>query len=126
MTDLQQSQLSLDDGTVVSFVLSEEAGPVTNGLGPAVPVSRPGRNVAALATDTLRTTLKPLGPLVQEVHDAVCAAPTPPSEIAVTFGVQVGQDLKLGIVNGSGQAHLAVTVTWRPQGTDGGAQGALH
>lgn len=116
MTEHQQPQLGLDDGTTVRFVLSEAAAPATNGMGPAVPVSRPGRNLAAsLATDALRTTLKPLGPLVQEVHDAVSAAPTPPDEITVTFGVQVGQDLKLGIVNGSGQAHLTVTATWRPE-----------
>ncbi|WP_447040502.1 CU044_2847 family protein [Streptomyces sp. DSM 118878] len=123
MTDSQQPRLTLDDGTTVRFVLTEEASPVTNGLGPAVPVAR-ARNIPALATDTLRATLKPLGPLVQEVHAAVNTASTPPTEITVTFGVQVGQDLKLGIVNGSGQAHLTVTATWRPDGTEGGARGA--
>ncbi|MFD4022293.1 CU044_2847 family protein [Streptomyces sp. NPDC058576] len=75
---------------------------------------------AAIAVDVLRNTLKPLGPLVQEVHDAVSAGPTPPNEVAVTFGVQLGQDLKLGIVNGNGQAHLTVTATWKP-GDDAGA-----
>ncbi|MFE9823942.1 CU044_2847 family protein [Streptomyces sp. NPDC005791] len=126
MTDLQQSQLNLEDGTAVRFVLEEEISPVTNGMSPAVPVSRPGRTAPALATNALRATLKPLGPLVQGVHDAISTASTPPSEITVTFGVQVGQDLKLGIVNGSGQAHLTVTATWRPEGTNGEAQGLLH
>ncbi|MEV0122121.1 CU044_2847 family protein [Streptomyces sp. NPDC050703] len=126
MTEHQQTQLGLDDGTTVRFILSEAAGPVTNGMGPAVPVSRRGRSLAPLAADALRTTLKPLGPLVQEVHDAVSAAPTPPDEITVTFGVQVGQDLKLGIVNGSGQAHLTVAATWRPERADGGAQGSTR
>ncbi|MGW6736222.1 CU044_2847 family protein [Streptomyces sp. NPDC055013] len=38
----------------------------------------------------------------------------PPSELSVTFGVQVGQHLKLGIVGGNGQAHLTVTASWKP------------
>ncbi len=84
------------------------------GIGPIVPVARRGQAVAAVAAEMLRSTLQPLGPLVQEVHDAVTAGPTPPAEVAVTFGVQLGQDLKLGIVNGSGQAHLTVTATWKP------------
>ncbi|MGW2545603.1 CU044_2847 family protein [Kitasatospora sp. NPDC001574] len=33
----------------------------------------------------------------------------------VTFGVQLTQDLKLGIVNGNGQAHLTVTASWSPE-----------
>lgn len=126
MTDPEQSPLGLDDGTTVRFVLQENVSPVTNGMGPAVPVARPGRTAPALATDALRATLKPLGPLVQEIHDAVSTASPPPDEITVTFGVQVGQDLKLGIVNGSGQAHLTVTATWRPEGTDGRSQGSQH
>ncbi|WP_405499709.1 CU044_2847 family protein [Streptomyces niveus] len=77
-----------------------------------------------LATDALRTALKPLGPLAQQVRDALCAPLTPPSEIAATFGIQVGQDLKFGIVNASGPAHSAVTATWPPEGTGGGVQGS--
>lgn len=123
MTDPAQQQLTLDDGTTVHFVLTEPvpAGTtVGDGLAPAIPVARGGRTISALATDILRDTLRPLGPLVQEVHDAVTTARTPPNEIAVTFGVQIGQDLKLGIVNGSGNAHLTVTATWRPAGADQG------
>lgn len=33
----------------------------------------------------------------------------------MTYGAQLGQELKLGIVNGSGQAHLTVTATWKPE-----------
>lgn len=97
----------------------EEAFP--DGIGPLVPVARRGQAVAAVAADVLRTTLKPLGPLVQEVHDEVSAGPTPPTEVVVTFGVQLGQDLKLGVVSGNGQAHLTVTATWKPgrEGSDG-------
>jgi hypothetical protein len=66
-----------------------------------------------------------LGPLLQEVHDAVTASPTPPREVNVTFGVELGQDLKLGIVSATGKAHLTVSATWQPgAGTaPGGASG---
>jgi hypothetical protein len=118
------SEFHLQDGTTVRFLITEKEQqpapneqeiPDTDGLGPLVPVARRGQSVAALATETLRKTLTPLGPLVQEVHDAVLAGPTPPTEVAVTFGVQLGQDLKLGIVDSRGQAHLTVTATWAPQ-----------
>ncbi|MEK8173118.1 CU044_2847 family protein [Streptomyces sp. M19] len=59
--------------------------------------------MTAVATDGLRAVLRPLGPLLQEVHDAVTAVPDPPHEISVEFGVQIGQDLRLGIVGGSGR-----------------------
>ncbi|KAK1186327.1 CU044_2847 family protein [Streptomyces sp. NBS 14/10] len=83
------------------------------GVGGVTPVGRGSRAAAALATDALRTVLRPLGPLLQEVHDAVRAAPNPPHEINVQFGVQVGQDLKLGIVGANGQASLTVSATWQ-------------
>ncbi|MEU5025685.1 CU044_2847 family protein [Streptomyces milbemycinicus] len=83
------------------------------GVGGVTPVGRGSRAAAALATDALRTVLRPLGPLLQEVHDAVCAAPNPPHEINVQFGVQVGQDLKLGIVGANGQASLTISATWQ-------------
>lgn len=107
-----------------------------DGMGPSVPVARgnprraqrrrrpAGEVVADVATTALRGTLRPLGPLLQEVHDAVSAAPQPPSEITVTLGVQVGQDLKLGIVGGTGKAHLTVTATWSPAAGAHGAGGA--
>ncbi|KUO21734.1 CU044_2847 family protein [Streptomyces dysideae] len=107
-----------DDGTPVRFVLAPGSarggGDLPEGMGRAVPVATGGRAVANLATGALRGALKPLGPLLQEVHDAVKDVPEPPAELSVTFGVQVGQDLKLGIVGGNGQAHLTVTATWKP------------
>lgn len=119
MTGAQE--FPLDDGTTVRFLISGagdgrpalEEDNFPDGLGPIAPVARRGEAVAAVAADMLRNTLKPLSPLVQAVHDAVNAVPTP-TEVAVTFGVQLGQDLKLGIVNGSGQAHLTATATWKP------------
>ncbi|MDH2390746.1 CU044_2847 family protein [Streptomyces sp. HNM0663] len=93
-----------------------------DGMGRSVPVSR-GRGAAAFAVDTLRTALRPLGPLLQEVHDAVVASDAPPQEVNVTFGVQVGHDLKLGIVGGSGQAHITVSATWQPAPAPGRSAG---
>lgn len=66
-----------------------------------------------LATDTLRAALRPLGPLLQEVHDAVASSERAPDEVSVEFGVQIGQDLKLGIVGSNGQASMKVSATWR-------------
>nr|WP_099054935.1 CU044_2847 family protein [Streptomyces fodineus] len=121
---LDFSELQLADGTAVRFQLTpaddragapaQQAGQLPEGMGATVPVSRGGRGVAAHAVETLRSTLRPLGPFLQEIHDAVAGSERPPQEISVTFGVQVGQDLKLGIVGGNGQAHLTVSATWRP------------
>lgn len=114
--------LALDDGTPVRFLLAPAGGTVPvppdddlpEGMGRAVPVARGTGSVARFAAGALRGALSPLGPLIQEVHDAATAVPDPPTELSVTFGVQVGQDLKLGIVGGTGTAHLTVTASWRP------------
>ncbi|MFD5279112.1 CU044_2847 family protein [Streptomyces rubrogriseus] len=121
MTDSQDFALS--DGTTVHFLIrpaerpTSDAEQAPDGIGPLVPVSRRRRAAAAaaVAADALRTTLQPLGSLVQDVHDAITTGATPPAEVSVTFGVQLGHDLKLGIVSGSGQAHLTVTATWKPE-----------
>ncbi|MEU5610938.1 CU044_2847 family protein [Streptomyces sparsogenes] len=89
------------------------------GVGGVTPVGRGSRAAATLATDALRAVLRPLGPVLQEVHDAVRAAPNPPDEINVQFGVQVGQDLKLGIVGANGHASLTVSATWKLSGDPG-------
>ncbi|MGP3982245.1 CU044_2847 family protein [Streptomyces sp. KR80] len=86
------------------------------GIDGVTPAGRAAQTAAALATDTLRAVLRPLGPLLQEVHDAVAAAPDRPQEINVQFGVQIGQDLKLGIVGAGGQASLTVSATWQLSG----------
>uniref|UniRef100_A0AAU2JW77 Trypsin-co-occurring domain-containing protein n=1 Tax=Streptomyces sp. NBC_00049 TaxID=2903617 RepID=A0AAU2JW77_9ACTN len=123
------TELQLGDGTPVRFEVTSPAGtaevpaapPVAEtggdlpeGMGHSVPVGRGGQAVATFAVETLRTALQPMGILLQEVHDAVTASPSPPHEVNVTFGVQVGHDLKLGIVGGNGQAHLTVSATWQP------------
>ncbi|MFF4258577.1 CU044_2847 family protein [Streptomyces sp. NPDC001663] len=117
------SELQLTDGTLVRFQLApgdapapsgEPVADLPEGMGHTVPVSRGGQAAASFAMDTLRSTLRPLGPFLQEVHDSVVTSQRPPQEINVTFGVQVGHDLKLGIVGGNGQAHLTVSATWQP------------
>ncbi|WP_343235041.1 CU044_2847 family protein, partial [Streptomyces sp. SID10853] len=92
-----------------------------DGMGQAVPVAAGGRAVASFAAGALRGVFKPIGPLLQEVHHAVSSVPEPPAEMSVTFGVQVGQDLKFGIVGATGQAHLTVTATWKPAPAPGAA-----
>ncbi|MEU0476843.1 CU044_2847 family protein [Streptomyces olivaceus] len=77
-------------------------------------MARGSGSVARFATGALRDALSPRGPLIQESHDAATAVPDPPTGLSVTFGVQVGQDLKLGIVGGTGAAHLTVTASWSP------------
>ncbi|MFE1069775.1 CU044_2847 family protein [Streptomyces sp. NPDC058783] len=114
--------LTLDDGSPVRFLLAPADGTpaapadddLPEGMGRAVPVARGTGTVARFAAGALRGALSPLGPLIQEVHDAATAVPDPPTELSVTFGVQVGQDLKLGIVGGTGTAHLTVTASWSP------------
>ncbi len=114
--------LELEDGTPVRFLLAPVDGTapavpaddLPEGMGRAAPVAAGGRAVVDFAAGALRGALRPLGPLLQEVHSAATAVPEPPTELSVTFGVQVGQDLKLGIVGGTAQAHLTVTASWKP------------
>ncbi|MFE2568712.1 CU044_2847 family protein, partial [Streptomyces mirabilis] len=82
------------------------------GISGVVPVGR-GARVASLATDGLRSVLSPLGPVLQQVHDAIRGIPDPPHEISVDFGIQIGQDLKIGIVGANGQASMTISATWQ-------------
>ncbi|GAA5614108.1 hypothetical protein Spla01_05302 [Streptomyces platensis] len=119
------SEFSLADGTSVRLELAPAAAAappaqspeadLPDGMGPTVPVARGGAAAGAGAVAAMRTTLRPLGPLLQEIHDAVTASERPPSEMSVQFGVQVGQDLKFGIVGANGHASLTITATWQPQ-----------
>lgn len=125
------TELQLADGTAIRFELAPAQGALSgaepvdsraadpanelpDGMGQSVPVARGGQTVSAFAVETLRRTLQPLGTLLQEVHDAVLASEHPPQEVNVSFGIQVGHDLKLGIVGGNGQAHITVSATWQP------------
>ncbi|MFC9123252.1 CU044_2847 family protein [Streptomyces sp. NPDC057067] len=95
---------------------SEDAADLPEDFGAVIPVAR-GRRAAVLAQDVLHSALRPLGPLLEEVHTAVTATAHPPQELTVEFGIQIGQDLKLGIVGANGQATMTVSATWQNQGT---------
>jgi hypothetical protein len=82
------------------------------GFGTVTKVGRTRDRAAVLATEGLQAMLSPLGPLLQEVHRSVTSVPEPPQQLSVTFGVQVGQDLKLGIVGVNGHATMTVSATW--------------
>ncbi|MGW7365035.1 CU044_2847 family protein [Streptomyces sp. NPDC054841] len=121
-------EVSLTDGSQVRLELSgtgeplavpgRTAGPddLPEGFGSAVPVARGGEGRAATrAADALRTALRPMGPLLDEIHASVASAENPPSELTVAFGVEIGQDLKLGIVGANGKATMTVSATWQPR-----------
>ncbi|MFE0098798.1 CU044_2847 family protein [Streptomyces sp. NPDC059009] len=107
------------DTAVVDTASDAECGSGLPGeFGSPEPVSTGGgRRTAALAAGALRATLAPLGPLLDEVHAAVAGAAHPPEEFTVGFGIEVGKDLKLGIVGLKGSATMTVSATWRGDGT---------
>ncbi|MGP9017488.1 CU044_2847 family protein [Streptomyces sp. BR1] len=117
-------EFTLADGSRVRVELAPVGGPeaeteteLPSGVGGVVPVGL-GARVSSLATDALHAVLRPLGPVLQQVHDSVRNVPDPPDSITVDFGVQIGQDLTLGIVGANGQSSLTVSATWqlRPGG----------
>ncbi|GAA1109350.1 MULTISPECIES: CU044_2847 family protein [Streptomyces violaceusniger group] len=116
----EHREIPLADGTTVRLELApvgdapEDAYGGVGGVGGVTPVGRPAQAVATLANAGLGVILQGLGPVLQDVHDAVSSAPHPPQEFTVQFGVQVGQDLKLGIVGANGNANLTISATWRP------------
>ncbi|MFE0190280.1 CU044_2847 family protein [Streptomyces sp. NPDC058989] len=116
------AELHLADDTLVRLALDPVSDPdpapatpghdLPDGSGAVEPVGRRRERVARIAADGVRTVLQPLGPLLQEVHDSVARTDSPPQELSVEFGLQIGQDLKLGIVGGNNQAVMKVTATW--------------
>ncbi|MEV6394319.1 CU044_2847 family protein [Streptomyces sp. NPDC051907] len=118
-------ELALSDGSQVRLELSGAGEPLVvppqpdgapdmpEGFGSAAPVASGSGRAATLAADALRSALRPLGPLLDEVHGAVSASQNPPQEITVAFGVEIGQDLKLGIVGANGKATMSISATWQ-------------
>ncbi|MFF2848985.1 CU044_2847 family protein [Streptomyces sp. NPDC058001] len=128
MPHYEYMEFTLEDGSQVRLELAPAgaaeaaAGPegaapdLPGGVGGVAPVGRGtgvGARIGTQATDALRTVLSPLGPVLQHVHDAISGIPDPPDEISVDFGIQIGQDLKLGIVGAGGQASLSLSATWQ-------------
>jgi hypothetical protein len=117
-------EFALDDGAQVRLELAAAGeapagdGDLPGGISGVTPVGR-GARVGTLATDALRSVLSPLGPVLQQVHDSVSGIADPPHELSVAFGIQIGQDLKIGIVGANGQASLTVSATWQLPPGDG-------
>jgi hypothetical protein len=95
------------------LVAAGETDDLPEGFGDTIPVGRGSARTAEWAAGTLSWALRPLGLLLQEVHDSLVTVSAPPQEVSVEFGVQIGQDLKLGIVGANGQASMKVSATWR-------------
>lgn len=91
-----------------------ESDDLPEGFTAPVPVAR-GSRAGRAAVGTLQVVLRPLGLVLQEVHDSLAALPDPPQEVSVELGVQIGQDLRLGIVGVNGQASMKVCATWQPR-----------
>jgi hypothetical protein len=111
-------ELTLEDGASIRLELAPTGEPMADGntdlpegFGGVDPVAR-GR-AGELAVQSLRFALRPLGRLLQEVHDSVAGADDPPCELSVSFGLQIGQDLKLGVVNANGNASMNISATWQ-------------
>ncbi|MEU9008962.1 hypothetical protein AB0D12_04085 [Streptomyces sp. NPDC048479] len=62
------------------------------GFGAAEPVASGAGRAATLAADALRTALRPLGPLLDEVHGAVSASESPPPDHPDTHAAQRDAD----------------------------------
>ncbi|GAA0628755.1 CU044_2847 family protein [Streptomyces crystallinus] len=128
-------ELILDDGARVRVELAPVGGSgppppapdddLPGGVGGGTPAGR-GERVAALATDTLAAVLRPLGPVLQQVHDSVRDIQDPPETLTVGFGLQIGHDLKIGIVGTNGHASMTVSATWqlRPDGAGAATTGS--
>ncbi|MET7699006.1 MULTISPECIES: CU044_2847 family protein [unclassified Streptomyces] len=117
-------EFALDDGAQVRLELAAAGeapagdADLPGGIAGVTPVGR-GARVGALATDALRAVLSPLGPVLQQVHDSVSGIADPPHELSVAFGIQIGQDLKIGIVGANGQASMTISATWQLPPRDG-------
>ncbi|GGS59954.1 CU044_2847 family protein [Streptomyces violaceus] len=130
----QYAELLLDDSTVIRLELSPVGGPqaegqesdpgvygedgeyeeLPDGIQGSEPIGRLRDAARVLVGGTVRGVLSPLGPLLREVHATVTSVDDPPQEFSVEFGLQLGQDLKLGIVGVNSASSLKVSATWRP------------
>ncbi|WP_028808561.1 CU044_2847 family protein [Streptomyces canus] len=111
-------ELKLGDGTGVFVeVFSPASAPAADldlpdGTGSVVPVGR-GQRVAAATGQALSDVLRPLGSVLDSVHQAMTSALRPPDDVAVELGVRLSQDLKLGITSAQGEAVITVRATWK-------------
>jgi hypothetical protein len=114
----QLVELQLADGTgVLVEVFAPGPVPVSDpdlpdGAGSVVPVGR-GQRVAAATGQALSDVLRPLGSVLDSVHQAVTSSLRPPDDVSIELGVKLSQDLKLGITCTQGEAVVVVRATWK-------------
>jgi hypothetical protein len=126
--------LTFDDGSVVRLHLtpvvkdaavSAKPTPVQQGgagapfelppdFGSAQPVSVPARAAEALTRggEALVEALRPLGGVLDGIHQSFAGSVQRPDEVTVEFGVTLGSDLSLGIFSGKGEASFTVSASW--------------
>ncbi|MFE6776450.1 CU044_2847 family protein [Streptomyces sp. NPDC057702] len=84
------------------------------GFGAARPVSADSRAARALTTggQALVNALRPLGGVLESIHQSLADSARRPDEVTVEFGVTLGTDLSLGVFTGTGEANFTVSATW--------------
>lgn len=58
------------------------------------------------------TALRPLGGVLESIHQSLADSARRPDEVTVEFGVTLGTDLSLGVFTGKGEANFTVSATW--------------
>jgi len=83
-------------------------------FGSAQPVSVNERAAQALTRggEALTEALRPLGGVLDGIHQSFTESARRPNEVTVEFGVTLGSDFSLGIFSGKGEASFTVSATW--------------
>lgn len=106
MTTLMEFELA-SGGTVT--VESARA----SGVGPAGAVDRTVQKAGKTLRDSLGTVVR----AADDIMEAFKALPRLPEEVEVQFGVSLDASVSALIVSSTGNAHLDVTLRWRPERT---------
>ncbi|WP_406447555.1 CU044_2847 family protein [Streptomyces sp. NBC_01613] len=83
-------------------------------FGSAQPVSVNERAAQALTRggEALAEALRPLGGVLDGIHQSFTESARRPNEVTVEFGVTLGSDFSLGVFSGKGEASFTVSATW--------------
>lgn len=83
-------------------------------FGSALPVSVNERAAQALTRggEALAEALRPLGGVLDGIHQSFTESTRRPNEVTVEFGVTLGSDFSLGVFSGKGEASFTVSATW--------------
>jgi hypothetical protein len=133
MVSMGDVNLTFDDGSVVRLHLApivkepaalgefstgqaerDESLELPSGFGAAQPVSVQGRVAQALTRggEALTEALRPLGGVLDGIHQSLAESAQRPDEVTVEFGVTLGSDLSLGVFSGKGEASFTVSASW--------------